>query len=93
MSAAQANTVSLASNQLGLDSTLIAISKDILPKEGTNLHWIHSQYNSPQQYQVYHRPSVIKGSKLIQNVEESISFPFLKFTVPRYASLIVNFID
>jgi len=59
LSAAEANSVCLASNQIGLESEIIAINKNIMTKGDTNIHWIHEYYNSPEEYQIFHRPTIL----------------------------------
>jgi peptide deformylase len=54
-SAAEANSVCLASNQIALESKLIAIQNSIQPVEGNSkqMSWISPLYNSSTQYQIY----------------------------------------
>ena len=72
---------------------MIAISKHFTSNKTKGLNWIDSSYQSSQDYQIYHKPTILAGHDLVWGEEESISFPFLKFHLQRYNHLTVSFLD
>ena len=87
--AAAASSVGLASNQLGLSIRAVAIHEPRL--EGGMVQWLSEEgYSQPDKYSLYHNPTILTGEGLAESEEESISFPFLVFTINRYNNIIFS---
>ena len=57
------------------------------------IDWIHEAYCDAKNYSIFLKPSIVKGKDLISSEEESISFPFLKFTIQRYNTITVQYLS
>lgn len=64
-SAAEANTLCLASNQISLQTKMIAIHQNILEKDQGKIKWIDSAYDSADKYQVYIAPQLLYAKNII----------------------------
>lgn len=94
LSSARANSVCLSSNQIGLSSKLIVIAKEIKLKEGRpDVAWINGGYDDPAKFNAYQRPHILSGEGLVEQEEESISFPFIHSKIKRYNRITVAFRD
>jgi peptide deformylase len=93
LSAAQSNTLCLASNQIAEEYTTIVLHKDVHQAQGEQAGalWISNHYSNPDSYLTYSQPRIIKAQQLVTRFEESISFPFLLFQVNRYNHISVEY--
>ena len=57
------------------------------------MKWIDQKYEKNLQYEIYTDPQIVKGEGLIEQREESISFPLLRFMVKRYQKITVRYRD
>ena len=57
------------------------------------MKWIDQKYEKDLQYEIYTDPQIVKGEGLIEQREESISFPLLRFMVKRYQKITVRYRD
>ena len=57
------------------------------------MKWIDQKYEKDLQYEIYTDPQILKGEGLIEQREESISFPLLRFMVKRYQKITVRYRD
>jgi peptide deformylase len=95
-SAAEAGSVCLANSQIEQEQRMIALHRHPLPNSTHptsphSMHWLSLQYTNSQDYEVFTDPEILSGQQLIEQQEESISFPLFHFTVKRYNSIAVRF--
>ncbi len=57
------------------------------------MKWIDQKYEKDLLYEIYTDPQIVKGEGLIEQREESISFPLLRFMVKRYQKITVRYRD
>ncbi len=57
------------------------------------MKWIDQKYEKDSLYEIYTDPQIVKGEGLIEQREESISFPLLRFMVKRYQKITVRYRD
>ena len=57
------------------------------------MKWKDQKYEKHLSYEIYTDPQIVKGEGLIEQREESISFPLLRFMVKRYQKITVRYRD
>lgn len=55
------------------------------------MKWVDQKYEKNLEYDIYTDPEILKGEGLVEQKEESISFPLMKFMVKRYQKITVRY--